>query len=195
MSESVLNKIRGFLFSPSLSFRRAKDEEAGDTITYLIILAVFYSLMGTLLTVLEISIHPFAVLSSLHPGPAEALLIVSLIVVILVFTLIMAVVFGLFLHIFVYLVGGRKGVWQTEKAVFYSLTPVFVLGWIPLIGIIVGGIWSIVLGVIGIRELQGVSDTKAAIAMIVAIVIAAVIAVVILGAMLFAVVSSIRMTA
>lgn len=195
MSESVLNKIRGFLFSPSLSFRRARDEGAGDTVTYLIILAIFYSIMGTILTVLEIFTHPVAGLSSLHAGPAEPLLIVSLIFVILVFTLIMAVVFGLFLHIFVYLVGGRKGVWQTEKAVFYSLTPMFVLGWIPLIGLIVGGIWSIVLGVIGIRELHGVSDTKAAIAMIVAIVIAATIAIVILGAMLFAVLSSIRMTA
>lgn len=195
MSESVLNKIRGFLFSPSLSFRRARDEEEWDTVSYLIVLAVFYSILSTVLTTIEIFSHPFAILSSIQPGPADLLLVVALIFVILVFTLILAAVFGLFLHIFVYLVGGRKGVWQTEKTVFYSLTPMFVLGWIPLIGLIVGGIWSIVLGVIGVRELHGIPDTKAAIAVILAIVIAAVIVIILLGAMLFAVVSSIQMTA
>jgi len=194
MSENIPNKIRGFLFSPTISFRRTRDEQAGETITYLIALAVFYSLMSTLLMVLEIFLHPFAQLSNITPGPAEPLLIITWIVVILVFTLILAVIFGLFLHVFVYIVGGRKGVWQTEKSVFYSLTPMFVLGWIPLIGFVVGGIWSLILGIIGIRELHGLSDTKSAIAMILAIIVAAVVALVTMGALLLAVVSSMQMT-
>ncbi|MCQ8894452.1 MAG: YIP1 family protein [Methanolinea sp.] len=196
MSESVLDKVRGFLFSPTLSFRKARDEEAKETLTYLITLSVFYAIMSTLLTALNVFVHPFAGLSFIPPGPAvEPLLIVSWIFVILVFTLVMAVIFGLWLHIFVYLVGGRKGIWQTEKSVFYNLTPTFVLGWIPAIGPLVGGIWSVVIGVIGIRELHNIPDTKAALAVILAVVIASVIAVIVLGAMLYAVVTSLSMTA
>ncbi len=195
MGDSVGDKIRGFLFSPTLAFRRAKDEHPGETITCLVILAVFYSVMSTLLTILEIFIHPFAGFSFSEPGRVEPIVIASWLLSILVLTLTLAVVFGLVLHVFVYLVGGRKGLWQTEKSVFYSLTPMFVLGWIPVIGFTVGGIWSLVLGIIGIRELHGLGDTKAAIAMILALVLFAAIAVLTCGDLLLVVASRIQITA
>jgi len=195
MGDSVGDKIRGFLFSPTLAFRRAKDEHPGKTMTYMVVLAVFYSVMSTLLTILEIFIHPFAELSLIEPGPAEPLVIASWLLRILVLTLALAAVFGLVLHVFVYLAGGRNGVWQTEKSVFYSLTPMFVLGWIPVIGFTVGGIWSLVLGIIGIRELHGLGDTKAAIAMILALVLFAAIAVLTCGDLLLVVASRIQITA
>jgi len=195
MGESVGNKLRGFLFSPTLAFRRAKDEHPGESLSYLVVLAVFYSVMSTLLTMLEIFVHPFAKLSLIEPGSVEPLAIAHQFLVILVLTLFLTAVFGLVLHVFVYAVGGRKGVWQTEKSVFYSLTPMFVLGWIPVIGFTVGGIWSLVLGIIGIRELHGLGDTKAAIAMILALVLFAAIAVLTCGALLLDVASRIQITA
>ncbi|MCU0632013.1 MAG: YIP1 family protein [Methanolinea sp.] len=194
MSTPILEKIRGFMFNPSLAFRKVKDEEAGETIKYLMVLAIFYAIMSTLLTVINIFIHPFLGISPMEPAPAEPLLIISWIFVILVITLIIAVFFGLWLHLFVFLLGGRKGVWQTEKSVFYNLTPTLLLGWIPVIGPLVGGVWSVIIGVIGVKELQDLSDTKAALAVVLAIVIAAILAVLILGAMLLAVVSSLSMT-
>jgi len=194
MSTPILEKIRGFMFNPSLAFRKVKDEEAGETIKYLMVLAVFYAIMSTLLTVINIFIHPFLGISPGEPGPAEPLIIISWIFVILVITLLIAVFFGLWLHLFVYLLGGRKGVWQTEKSVFYNLTPTLLLGWIPVIGPLVGGVWSVIIGVIGVKELQDLTDTKAALAVVLAIVIASVLAVLILGAMLLAVVSSLSMT-
>ena len=194
MSTSMLEKIRGFMFNPSQAFRRVKDEEAAETVKYLMILAVFYAIMSALLTAIEIFTHPFLMgLPSMGPNPVEPILFVSWIIVILVVTLVVAVIFGFWLHIWVYLLGGRKGVWQTEKSVFYNLTPTLLLGWIPVIGPLVGGVWSVIIGVIGVRELHNMPDTKAAFAVVLAIVIASVLAVLVLGAMLLAVISSIPM--
>jgi hypothetical protein len=39
-------------------------------------------------------------------------------------------------HIFVYILGGRKGYLQTFKAVVYSSTPSLLFGWIPLAGLL-----------------------------------------------------------
>jgi len=190
----MLEKIRGFMFNPSQAFRRVKDEEAAETVKYLMILAVFYAIMSALLTAIEIFTHPFLMgLFSMGPNPVEPILFVSWIIVILVVTLVVAVIFGFWLHIWVYLLGGRKGVWQTEKSVFYNLTPTLLLGWIPVIGPLVGGVWSVIIGVIGVRELHNMPDTKAAFAVVLAIVIASVLAVLVLGAMLLAVISSIPM--
>lgn len=194
MSMPILEKIRGFMFNPSQAFRKVRDEEAGETVTYLLVLAVFYAIMSTLLTAIEVFVHPFVMFTPLGPGAAEPLLFISWIVVILVITMLMAVFFGLWLHIWVYLLGGRKGVWQTEKSVFYNLTPTFLIGWIPLIGPLVGMVWSVIIGVIGIKELHDMSDMKSAIAVVLAVVVASVIGVLLLGAMLFAVVSSLSMT-
>ena len=45
------------------------------------------------------------------------------------------------------------------------------IGWIPLIGIILGGIWSLILSILGIRELHQISTGRAAGAVILAAII------------------------
>ncbi len=71
------------------------------------------------------------------------------------FILLLFIVFiqGFETHVFVLLFGGRKGVVQTMKTIMYAFTPVIFLGWIPIISI-VGGVWTYILIVIGIRENQ-----------------------------------------
>jgi len=192
---AIPEKIKEFMFSPSHAFRKVKDEEAGETIKYIVILAVFYAIMATVMTALRIFIHPFSGFFSSPGDPAlDPLLMVASIISIVAVTLIFAVIFGFWLHVWVYLLGGRKGVWQTEKSVFYSATPSFILAWIPIIGTLVGIVWTVIINVIGIKELQGLNDTRAALSVILGVVIAVIIVVLILGAMLLAVVSSLPMT-
>ena len=74
---------------------------------------------------------------------------------------------GLWLHIFVWLLGGRKGYFQTVKTLAYGTTPGLLIGWIPLISII-GLIWDLILVVIGIRELLEMSTERAITAVILA---------------------------
>jgi len=42
------------------------------------------------------------------------------------------------LHLFVYLLGGRKGYLQTLKSVTFGSTPAMLFGWIPFIGWLAG---------------------------------------------------------
>jgi len=74
----------------------------------------------------------------------------------------------------VYLVGGRRGVAQTIKAVMYGSTPSFLLT--PLLP------WALIVQVIGIRQLQELPTGRAILAVILAIIIPAIIIAVIFAA-------------
>jgi hypothetical protein len=96
---------------------------------------------------------------------------------------IFAPLFSAWLHLCVYVVGGRKSFTNTLKAVMYGATPVLLLSWIPLIGIIFY-LWGMVLAIFGIHELHEIEGDQAAFAVIVAAVIVVVI-IVLLMARLF----------
>lgn len=195
MSMPVMEKIREFLFNPSHAFRRIRNEEPGEAFRYLVILTVFSAVMATVMTALEIFHHPLTGISSSQGSTAaDPLLLVTEIIALVVITLVTVVCFGLWLHVWVYLSGGRKGVWQTEKGVFYSFTPFLILAWIPVIGILVGTIWTVIITVIGIKELQRLSGIRAALSVICAVIIAVFIAALLLGAVFLAVISTLPIT-
>jgi amino acid transporter len=76
--------------------------------------------------------------------------------------------------------GGRNGLFQTIKAVIYGETPILVLGWIPVINLF-AAIWMIIVGIIGVRQLHGLSTGTAVIAMILALLIPSIIFVALLA--------------
>ena len=106
---------------------------------------------------------------------------------------------GLWTHIWVYLVGGRKGVTQTIKALMYGATPYCLLGWISSTYLVIstyGGniygisgyflgniqfvgllaaIWAIIIGILGVRQLHELSTGKAVPAVVIAIIISAIV--------------------
>jgi len=79
-------------------------------------------------------------------------------------------VLGLVAHVFVLLMGGKKGVEQTIKTTMYASTPALLLGWIPFVSII-GFIWSLVLLVLGIKENQEMTIGNAALVVLIPIVL------------------------
>jgi hypothetical protein len=71
---------------------------------------------------------------------------------------------------------------ETVKSIMYGSTPGLLLGWIPIVSFI-GGIWAIVIDILGIKELQEMSTGRAVAAVVIAFVILIVIvAVLILAA-------------
>jgi hypothetical protein len=71
---------------------------------------------------------------------------------------------------FVFLLGGRRGYLQTLKAITFGSTPAMLFGWIPFAGFL-AGIWSLALGIFGIRELQDLTTTRAVLAVILALMV------------------------
>lgn len=195
MRKNILDKIKEFMFNPSHAFRGVKDEGPGETLQYLVILAFFYAIMATVMTTLQVFPHPFSSSFTGHGIPAlDPIRVITDILSIVIATILTIVIYGIWLHLWVFVVGGRKGIWQTEKSVCYSATPLFLLAWIPVIGTLVGLVWAVIINVIGIKELHGVNDNRAALAVVLAVVVAVIIAVIAIGALVLAVLSSLPMT-
>lgn len=147
---SVVERIRGFLFSPLKTFDASKDDTLGNAFVYFI-------------TILAIS----AVLSGITGWLVFQHGVALIVMIVLVFVLGILGVFivGLWIHIWVYLFGGRKGVTQTLKALMYGATPNCLLGWIPIAGIFTV-LWTLILQIVGIRQLHELSTRRAVLAVI-----------------------------
>lgn len=160
-------KIKGFLLSPTETFQKVKEEDLGPLMRYFVILTLIFSILMAVIMVGLTS----AMLSLLPVKlPFMAGAVGGLTAVVTFITLLISLLIGLFIiaaivHIFVYLLGGKKGYTQTVKAMGYGMTPSLLLGWIPFIGIIVG-IWALIVEIIGVRELQEMSTGKAVLAVI-----------------------------
>lgn len=172
-------KIKGFMFSPTETFNNVKEEGWGGSIGYFLkllpilailttvtLLAIFFMILGIITSLIEALIPAemmpidIAGLIGTLGGYMAGLMAVALLISIFIGGLIGIFVGSLWMHIWVYAVGGRKGVGQTIKSMAYGSTPSLVLGWIPLAGIIFS-IWSLVVSIIGIRQLHEISTGKA----------------------------------
>ncbi|MDD1646629.1 MAG: YIP1 family protein [Methanomicrobiales archaeon] len=167
MTDCPLCRIPRFLLKPREAFQEAKNEPLSVAAFTLIPLVVLFSVLFTGISVLLSPGFLFGPLAPLVTGSGllasgatlAALLVGILVLVIL--CLIAMVVKAAWLHLFVYALGGRQGLDQTVKAVFYAAIPILLLGWIPLVGLIAGALWGIVILIFGIEVLHGVSSGRA----------------------------------
>jgi hypothetical protein len=187
MTFSIPDKIRGFLFSPSEAFWQVRDEYLQDTTIYFIIISVIYTLFSTLITGIAVSKHPALVLFGLGFGSGN---IVLSFFIILALTVVIAVAYALWLHLWVMLICGKRGVEKTIKTVFYYLTPTMLIGWIPVIGAFAASVWSVVVGIIGIEELHQVPFGRALISILLSIITAGILVAFLFGPLLTEVIAS-----
>jgi len=244
----IVEKIKGFLFSPSETFDASKEDTLGDAFKYCLILLLISALLSAVIAV-AFSLLAVYLASSLKIGDMllfivfiEAVVFIAVFISVLIggaillipaqlsaviaavaFSLLVAgffriptrmlpsmptpagegaavalaafiavlisvligeaidvIIGGLWLHIWVYLVGGRKGLTQTFKALMYGATPSLLLGWISLLGFfapiwviwaLIVEIWALIVEIIGIRQLHEISTGKAVAAVILAIII------------------------
>jgi len=175
----IVEKIKGFLFSPSETFDASKEDTLGDAFKYFIILLLISALLSAVIAVVASSLFA-GFFGRMLPGFMSALLalagagaavaFIAVFIYMLIAGAIGVLIGGLWLHIWVYLVGGRKGLTQTFKALMYGATPSLLLGWIPAIGFL-ASIWALIVEIIGIRQLHEISTGRAVAAVILAIII------------------------
>ena len=176
---SIVERIKGFLFSPSETFDASRDDTLGDAFKYFVVILAIYAVLVAIIVAVAFSL--FAGMLGMFGVPAMPvgaamgpLAAVGFFIAALVGGIIGVFISGLWLHLWVYLVGGRNGIEQTIKAVMYGETPSLILGWIPIVNII-AGIWALIVGIIGVRQLHELSTGKAVLAVILAIIIPAII--------------------
>lgn len=165
MFGAFIAKVQGFLAEPAETFRKARDDDLRTVLMYAAPLLVFDAVMTALVALLEYLFFPTVLPSlfgPLFPAAMFAGVLLSGTIVLLLFTV--------WVHILVCLAGGQKGIFPTFKALACGLTPSWLFHWIPVIGILFD-LWSIVLMMIGIRELQEISSGRALVVMFIAIMV------------------------
>jgi len=163
--DEIIAQAKGFLLAPVESFRAARPDGTDRPVPYLLALLLCHAALVAVISLIGIS----ATGMFPHMMPRFAMP-VAIFFGILIGGAVLTVIFSLWLHLWVYVLGGRKGLLETAKAVVYGMTPAMLLGWIPFIGFVFC-IWSLVLQIIGVRELQEMSSGKALVAMVIAVTI------------------------
>jgi hypothetical protein len=167
MIDTIVAKVKGFLLSPVETFRQSKADEPQAVFTYFAILLLLNAILSAIISVAGFDrMASFGRMMGTAATPHPVIVFFG----ILIGGFILTLVFAAWLHLWVYILGGRKGIMQTVNTVLYASTPRLLLGWIPLISAIFV-LWTIVLGVLGIRELQELSPGKAIAAVVIAIII------------------------
>lgn len=166
-------KVKGFVLEPSKTFDATKEDTLEDALKYYVGITAIFSALSAVYTVLFV----FAFGSMM--GGFEKMFLgagagiagaISIFVMVLILMVISAFIGGVIVHIFVYIMGGKKGIAKTIIALMYADTPYLLFGWIPLIGLI-ALIWSLVLNVLGIRQFQELTTGRAILAILIPIII------------------------
>lgn len=162
-----VKKVKGFFLEPSKTFDASKEDTLIEAIKYFTINAAIFSAIFAIIYAFFPGLGPILGLGSesmpeTSPGIAVMILIF---VIMMVFAILWVLIFGTITHIGVYIMGGRKGIIQTLKAVMYASTISLLLGWIPIINII-AWIWALVVEILGIRQLHNLTTGKATLALI-----------------------------
>jgi hypothetical protein len=165
MITTIGKKVNGFLTNPVDTFRLSKEEGPDAVVPYFVMLLLLHAALSAVLAALAIEILPMTGMITGGPFGPVVVFFVSLVA-----GFAGILVFGAWLHLWVYIFGGRRGIWQTIKAVMYGDTPFLLFGWIPFIGFVFV-LWSLVLCILGIRELQETSSIKAILAVALAVMI------------------------
>jgi len=178
MIGTFVENLKGFLLDPVETFRQSRTDTPAAVFGYLGALL----LINAVLSALVAFAAGFGSTRDLAGMPGGISAPVGVFFLVLVGGFILTLTGAAWIHLWTYLLGGRKGIMQTLIAFIYAGTPGQILGWIPLIGFI-ATLWSLVLIVIGIRELQELSTGKAILAVAIAVIIP--LAVIILAAAYF----------
>ncbi|MDE4907158.1 YIP1 family protein [Methanogenium marinum] len=157
MALTIIERICGFLGHPTETFRNTKTDTVKAAFLYYTLILLLNAVLSVIIAILIIrGIH----LGSSAIGGSVWMGLPGAFFSTLVEGFILLFVGGLWLHLLVYIVGGRKQIDQTFKAFMYGATPYLLLGWMPIVNLI-AGIWAISIGIIGIRELHEISTRRA----------------------------------
>jgi hypothetical protein len=181
MLEGFGNKVTGFLFRPTETFRNARADTLESAAGYYVVFLVVYAALAAL--VISIAGFGFSALFGQISGIFGTALGIAVFVGIIAAGLVGVFIGGAWLHLWVLLLGGTKGYTQTVKSLMYGGTPSYIFGWIPVLGF-AGSIWALVLVVIGLRELHEITTERSIAALALAFLIPFVV-IVVLGLAFF----------
>lgn len=166
-------KVKGFLTKPSKTFDASKEETLNEAIKYYAIVAVISAFSIMLFLAYAYYFGPVMGYRGMPLGAGGGIITAALSSGLAAIPMIIgAFITGAILHIFVYIVGGRKGIVQTIKAVMYGSTPGLLLAWLSPAILPIPMIWPLVLTILGIRQLHELTTGRAIVAVLIPMITA-----------------------
>lgn len=161
--KGYIETVKNFILHPKKQFSKKKKSKSID-LPYLFTGAIIFSILSALSSIVLLD----NVAASL--GQPAYLLLTAGLISSLLFMFIQVIIWGLWVHLWAYLLGADKGLRKTVNAVVYAFTPNYIIGWIPFVNI-VASIWSWILMAMGLKRMQKLSDKKAIAAVAISIII------------------------
>ena len=166
MFDDLVSNVKGFIMTPSATFKKTSEKSLGAAYQYYVALLVIFTVLFGIVVV-SMGLATFTsmvdkmgavpIVGGVAAGAVANFsgfviaLGVFFVYLVFLFYLLGVFVEGLIMHAFVLLMGGEKGAKQTIKTTMYASTPFLLFGWIPFVSII-AYIWSFVLLIIGLKE-------------------------------------------
>lgn len=119
MIDAIVRKVKDLLTNPLETFRKSREDEMTPVVRYFLALLVVDAVLTAIISLAGFGIWGMVgrVTHIHHP--------ILIFLLVLIGGLILAPIFAAWLHLWVWIVGGRKGFSQTLKAVMYGATPRF----------------------------------------------------------------------
>ncbi|MFA4876989.1 MAG: YIP1 family protein [Methanoregula sp.] len=199
MISACYEKAKAFLMTPVEELQRSREDSTSSTLQYYILIVLFNAILTALIALLLGGHGTLNTMSKLMAQLGWALPFIGavgailMVVVVAILAIVFLFVFAIWLHIWVYIAGGRKGYMHTVKALAYGSTPGMIIGWIPVIGPFIGGIWTFVLEILSVREIHEISTGRSVLAVVLAVLIPIIILLLVLAAVVTAMMSGATM--
>lgn len=146
-NEGYIEKIKEFLLNPQGAIEKVKNENWTESLFFILPLFIIYGILSGIVFGANTNI---------------------ITIIILIFVIIIGGIIGLFLnlimtHLGVILFSGGNNVgWEgTFKAIAYSLIPILLIGWIPIVGQLIGGLWALFIIVVCLKQIHSLSTIRA----------------------------------
>ena len=165
---TFVSTVKGVLLSPVKFFQTVSWEKVpvADSLVFALICYAFAQIMGFLLSSLSIfSFLPQAMRNMATSSFGLTYFIVAFVIAIVLFFVNAFVIYAVVKYVF-----KSKSSFNAVLAVLSSLASVSLLGWIPIIGLIIV-LYGLVLTVIAVREMAKLSTVQAIISLIISFLI------------------------
>lgn len=169
MAEGFIFRAAEILLKPASFFRQAQDGTLMEAALFFLTALCIHSILAGVIIRGGASGF-FCTVPFISTTPTGANSIIAAIAGSFLFGIISVTISGAGIHLTALVCGAKNGIGETFRALLYGVTPLLLIGWIPLAGIITT-LWSLAVTTYGLRELQNLSTPRAAIAVFIPAVI------------------------
>ena len=166
-----IEKIKGVLTEPKAFFSGiGREKGIGPAFIYYLVLTIISAILAYIVMIFTGNLSAKIMYSMMGAGElgamADPTLIYGGVMLFVMFIIgIIAALVGSFivaaiLHVWILIFGGKNKYTETYKMYVYMSTPKLLLGWIPVVKLVIW-IWGLVLLIIGTMQVHGISKKRA----------------------------------